>query len=83
MARAPARIIICSAGQAPSLWRPRSLNTKPQLRKEADVNSQSRTLCWTPLWNKNREGVGLEHLVLSERGADSVVLAYDEAYGPL
>jgi hypothetical protein len=53
------------------------------LRKEADVNSQSRTFCWTPLWNKSREGVGLEHLVLSERCADSVVLAYDEAYGPL
>lgn len=47
------------------------------------LNSQSRIICWTPLWNKNQRGVGLEHLVLAERSADSIVLAYDEAYGPL
>ena len=45
-------------------------------------SARSRTLCWTPLWNKDREGVGLEHLVLAERSADSVVLAYDEEDGP-
>jgi hypothetical protein len=45
-------------------------------------NSRSRTICWTPLWNKDREGIGLEHLVLAERSADSVVLAYDEEHGP-
>jgi hypothetical protein len=48
-----------------------------------ELNSQSRTICWTPLWNKNQAGVGLEHLVLSERSADSVVLAYDDEHGPL
>ena len=41
-----------------------------------------RTICWTPTWNKDREGVGLEHLLLGEREADSVVLAFDEEQGP-
>lgn len=44
--------------------------------------SATRTICWTPLWNKNREGAGLEHLLLKERAADSVVLAFDEERGP-
>jgi hypothetical protein len=35
-----------------------------------------------PTWNKGREGVGLEHLLLSEGVADSVVLAFDEERGP-
>jgi hypothetical protein len=35
-----------------------------------------------PTWNKGREGVGLEHLLLGERVADSVVLAFDEERGP-
>ncbi len=35
-----------------------------------------------PIWNKDREGVGLEHLLLAERVADSVVLAFDEEGGP-
>lgn len=35
-----------------------------------------------PTWNKGREGVGLEHLLLNERVADSVVLAFDEGRGP-
>ncbi len=42
----------------------------------------TRTICWTPRWNKEREGVGLEHLLLSEREADSVILAVDEERGP-
>ena len=42
-----------------------------------------RTICWTPTWNKKLEGVGLEHLLLSERAADSVVLAFDEERGPV
>jgi uncharacterized protein len=46
------------------------------------LKSRSRTICWMPLWNKDREGVGLEHLLLAERVADSVVLAYDEERGP-
>jgi uncharacterized protein len=45
------------------------------------TNVPSRTICWTPLWNKEREGIGLEHLLLSERMADSVVLAFDEEQG--
>jgi uncharacterized protein len=41
-----------------------------------------RTICWTPTWNTDREGVGLEHLLLAEHAADSVVLAFDEEEGP-
>src|ERR1044072_9968322 len=44
--------------------------------------TETRTICWTPIWNKDREGVGMEHLLLSERTADSVVLAFDEEHGP-
>lgn len=46
------------------------------------LSSPPRTVCWAPLWNKQREGVGLEHLVLAEHSADSVILAYDEEQGP-
>lgn len=46
------------------------------------ANERFRTICWTPIWNKEREGVGLEHLLLGERVADSVVLAFDEEEGP-
>src|SRR5688572_8480572 len=42
--------------------------------------STIRTICWTPTWTKNR--VGLEHLLLMERAADSVVLAFDDELGP-
>jgi hypothetical protein len=45
-------------------------------------NFQSRTICWTPHWNKRLDGAGLEHLVLTSRSADSVVLAFDEKQGP-
>ncbi len=41
-----------------------------------------RTICWAPTWNKGRVGVGMEHLLLDERVADSVVLALDEERGP-
>ena len=44
--------------------------------------SLRRAICWTPIWNKRREGEGLEHLLLTERAADSVVLAFDEKGGP-
>jgi hypothetical protein len=40
------------------------------------------TICWTPLWNKAQEGLGLEHLLLAEGKADSIVLAFDEECGP-
>jgi uncharacterized protein len=46
------------------------------------TNARCRTICWTPMWNKDREGVGLEHLLLSENVADSIVLAFDEQHGP-
>jgi uncharacterized protein len=46
------------------------------------LNLASRAICWVPLWNKSQEGVGLEHLLLKEREADSVILAYDEEQGP-
>ncbi|HEY6559937.1 MAG TPA: putative glycolipid-binding domain-containing protein [Polyangiaceae bacterium] len=41
-----------------------------------------RTICWTAIWNKSRDGIGLEHLLLTERAADSVVLAFDEQQSP-
>jgi hypothetical protein len=46
------------------------------------TNAGRRTICWTPAWNKHREGAGLEHLLLAEHTADSVVLAFDEEHGP-
>jgi hypothetical protein len=41
-----------------------------------------RTICWLPTWNENRRGMGMEHLLLAERLADSVVLAFDERSEP-
>ena len=41
-----------------------------------------RTVCWTPIWNKRLDGVGLELLLLTQRTADSVVLAIDDERGP-
>jgi hypothetical protein len=41
-----------------------------------------RTVVWTPIWDRGREGVGLEHLLLREGAADSVVLALDERGRP-
>jgi uncharacterized protein len=46
------------------------------------ASSGLRTICWKPIWNKQLEGLGLEHLLLAERAADSVVLAFDEERGP-
>jgi hypothetical protein len=46
------------------------------------TNALARTICWAPIWNKDQQGVGLEHLLLQERVADSVVLAFDETHGP-
>ena len=39
-------------------------------------------ICWARLWNGDRVGVGLEHLLLSEGVADGVILAFDEKQGP-
>jgi hypothetical protein len=46
------------------------------------ATAPSRAICWTPIWNNHREGVGLEHLLVTERTADSVVLAIDDERGP-
>ena len=46
------------------------------------ANPGCRTICWVPIWNKDREGLGLEHLLLAERSADSMVLAFDERHDP-
>jgi hypothetical protein len=46
------------------------------------TTAPGRTICWTPIWNKRLQGVGLEHLLLTERTADSVVLAIDDERGP-
>jgi hypothetical protein len=46
------------------------------------ANARCRTICWTPIWNKSCQSVGLEHLLLAERMADSVVLAFDEKCEP-
>lgn len=37
-----------------------------------------RTVCWKPTWSQKRSGIGLEHLVLSDSEADSVVLAFND-----
>jgi hypothetical protein len=42
------------------------------------AETTSRAICWVPVWRQGREGVGLEHLILSERAAESTVLAFDE-----
>jgi uncharacterized protein len=46
------------------------------------TNRWRRTICWMPTWNKQRECVGLEHLLLAKGAADSVVLAFDDERGP-
>lgn len=46
------------------------------------ADAAQRSVCWTPLWNPDCIGVGLEHLLLKEGEADSVVLAVDEKQGP-
>jgi hypothetical protein len=40
-----------------------------------------RTVCWMPTWNKDREKVGLEHLLLTDQTADGVILGFDEEHG--
>ncbi|HWN05632.1 MAG TPA: putative glycolipid-binding domain-containing protein [Steroidobacteraceae bacterium] len=46
------------------------------------AGSWCRTICWTSIWSKDPETVGLEHLLLAEGKADSVVLGFDEKHGP-
>jgi hypothetical protein len=52
------------------------------MERDSMPTAQCRTICWTPTWNKDREGVGLEHLLLAGRVTDSVVLALDAEHGP-
>jgi hypothetical protein len=47
------------------------------------VSARRRTICWTPIRNKGREGVGLERLLPAGGAADSAGLAFDEGRGPL
>lgn len=42
------------------------------------TSSRARATCWTPIWDRDRVGVGVEHLLLREGSADSVVLAFDQ-----
>jgi uncharacterized protein len=46
------------------------------------ADARCHAISWTPIWDKDREGTGLEHLLLREGSADSVVLAFDEAGRP-
>lgn len=46
------------------------------------MDAEHRSICWEPLWNAKRSGMGLEHLLLSAHSADSVILAFDEDQGP-
>lgn len=49
------------------------------------MQKSARTICWVPLWNYTDAGTcgyGLEHLLLRDGQADSVILALDEARQP-
>ncbi len=46
------------------------------------TTTRCRTICWAHIRNKDRAGAGLEHLLLAERTADGVVLAFDEQDAP-
>ena len=46
------------------------------------TRTRCRTLCWASTWNTAEVDAGLEHLLLTENDADSVVLAFDESAGP-
>ncbi|MBC7842469.1 MAG: putative glycolipid-binding domain-containing protein [Gemmatimonadaceae bacterium] len=45
-------------------------------------SQQTRTVCWSPTWSAGFENIGLEHVVLAPRSADSVLLACDESGVP-
>jgi hypothetical protein len=45
-------------------------------------STSRKVICWTPTPHRQRIGIGMEHLLLSEGLADSVVLAFDEHHGP-
>lgn len=37
-----------------------------------------RTVCWSAIWNHNSPSLGLENVVLTKGGADSILLAFAE-----
>ena len=37
-----------------------------------------RTVCWSAIWNHSSTGLGLENVVLTKGGADSILLAFAE-----
>jgi len=47
-------------------------------RADGVARSARRTFCWVPTWNAKRPHEGLEHLLVSDRNADGLVLAFDE-----
>lgn len=46
------------------------------------MSNTRRTYCWSPTWNPHRPKVGVEHLLLASRSAQSVVVGFDEQLGP-
>jgi hypothetical protein len=44
--------------------------------------AEARTIVWAPIWNTRRQDLGLEHLLLHQRSADSAILAFDESGQP-
>jgi hypothetical protein len=51
-------------------------------RTKLSADSGYRAIMWTPIWDKNRNGTGLEHLLVRPGSADSIVLAFDERGQP-
>jgi hypothetical protein len=43
--------------------------------------AHARAVCWTPTWNQHHEHVGIEHLLVTDGKADSVLIACDEVHG--
>ena len=41
-----------------------------------------RAITWVPIWDPSRKRQGMEHLLLGERVADSVMVAFDESGVP-
>lgn len=56
--------------------------TGARFEGDAAAEADERTICWSPIWNASRVGVGLEHLLLTDGRADAVVLGFDEEQGP-
>jgi len=46
------------------------------------IGAPPRAIAWAPVWDSDRRGVGLEHLLLWASEADGRMLAFDEAGTP-